>query len=76
MTTIRSDYASLAHIGAAEALARAPRPAETRQSEVFADFAAFDVSDDVKVFLPDHQRHVTADVGHAARQIVMHLVDA
>lgn len=76
MTTIRSDFASLARVGAAEALARSPRPAETRGAEAFGDFAAFDVSDDVKVFLPDQQGQVTPDVGHAARQVVMHLVDA
>lgn len=74
MTTIRSDYAALARTDAVDALARAPKTQHARRPEAFADFQAFDVSDDVRIHLPGPGHH-TADVGHAARQIVMHLVD-
>ncbi len=73
MTTIRSDHAGLARTGAVEALSESAYARENR-SEAFADFAAFDVSDDVQIHLPG-PGHVVADVGHAARQVVMHLVD-
>ncbi len=76
MTAIRSDSLSTGLIrgaSSADALARSSRP-QHRQPEAFGDFAAFDVSDDTKISLPG-QGHVTPDVGHASRQIAMHLLD-
>lgn len=75
MTTIRSDYAALTRTGAAEALSRAPEPARHQEAERFADFSSFDVSDDVKISLPG-DGHIVPEVGHAARQIVSHLIEA